>query len=246
MNKNVYKFYSDIDKDRVRTNISWDSKTVMGQFETMPGAKFLDIGCYDGSKTIIMIASKINAEEIHGVDFLTDRMKHARKLGIHTEFADINDGIELPFPDNYFDAIFVGDVIEHVYSPDFLLQEIKRLLCLGGYTIITTPNLASWRNRIVLALGWQPFSTEVSLHHRVGNPRNPKGGPSGHIRVFTPRALKELIPLYDMKVEFLGGLVNQTPRSGITIVTGLIDDLFSHFIPTMCDEIIVKARKPQK
>jgi hypothetical protein len=39
---------------------------------------------------------------------------------------------------------------------------VRRVLREGGYLLITTPNLASWVNRLVMLLGYQPYNCEVS------------------------------------------------------------------------------------
>jgi len=157
---------------------------------------------------------------------------------------DLNSEKALPFSDGLFNSIFIGDVIEHVFSPDFLLSEIYRLLCPGAYAILTTPNLSSWRNRIAICLGWQPFSTEVSTFYRVGNPFAPYGKPSGHIRVFTPRALRELIGYYGLQIERLEGRMVKVKPTGFMRFTVIVDRLFLKLRSTFCDEIIVKVRKP--
>jgi SAM-dependent methyltransferase len=158
---------------------------------------------------------------------------------------DLNAGGKMPFEDHRFDFIYCGDVIEHIYSPDHLLEEIARLLRPGGYALLTTPNLASWRNRLVLLLGWQPFMTEVSTRYRVGNPRMPAGLPSGHIRVFAPRALRDLPAHYGLRVERLGGLILGGRTPGVVgTISRWIDLAAARLQPTLCDELIVKLRKP--
>jgi SAM-dependent methyltransferase len=156
----------------------------------------------------------------------------------------LNKGQKIDFPDEFFDFIFCGDVIEHLFSPDFLLEEIYRMLKPKGYAIITTPNLATWKNRVSLLFGWQPVYTEVSTKHRVGNPRLPKGPPSGHLRMFTPRAMKELVQLYGFEVEKIKGETTAGGNTTIEKFTGIIDRLFVHINPNMCDKIAVKIRKP--
>jgi SAM-dependent methyltransferase len=56
--------------------------------------------------------------------------------------------IGLPFRDNFFDLIFCGEVIEHTFNTDYFISEVYRIL--RWFLIITTPNLASFWNRIFL------------------------------------------------------------------------------------------------
>jgi ubiquinone/menaquinone biosynthesis C-methylase UbiE len=179
-----------------------------------------------------------------GIDFLQDRLDIAKEKGIKVKSVDLSKNEKIDFPDEAFDFIFCGDVIEHLFSPDFLIEEIYRILKHGGYAIISTPNLATWKNRISLLLGWQPFFTEVSTKYRVGNPRLPKGTPSGHIRMFTPGAIKELVQLYGFEVEKIRGDKTASGNSTIEKFTRILDTLLVHINPKLCDKIIVKIRKP--
>ena len=50
------------------------------------------------------------------------------------------DAAAIPFQDGQFDAIFAGEVIEHVTDVERTLHEWRRVLKPGGVAIITTPN----------------------------------------------------------------------------------------------------------
>jgi SAM-dependent methyltransferase len=243
-NDPISSFYRYADSTRTPTrDDELQMRRLLPLLEPGNSTSFLDVGCYDGTKTVIL-ARYSGAKRICGVDFLMDRLEQAVRRGVETKAVDLNLIAPLPFDSKTFDFIFVGDVIEHVFSPDYLLEEIARLLRPGGYAILTTPNLASWRNRCVLLLGWQPFMTEVSTRYRVGNPRAPHGIPSGHIRVFTPRAMRELPPKYTLHVEHLGGGFTYRPGQDlIERLSFLLDLLVLKIRPTLCDELIVKLRK---
>ncbi|MDI6654916.1 MAG: class I SAM-dependent methyltransferase [Candidatus Hydrothermarchaeota archaeon] len=240
----IKNFYGEIDRDKTDESVEDSNfRKILKLFEKSENARFLDIGCYDGSKTVMI--RNFTGAEAYGVDFLPDRLALAKERGIKVKTADLNKGQKIDFIDEFFDFIFCGDVIEHLFSPDFLLEEIYRLLKPGGYAVITTPNLATWKNRVSLLFGWQPVHTEVSTKYRVGNPRLPKGPPSGHIRLFTPRALKELVEAYGFVVEIIRGEI--VPADSPILIerfTGIIDRILLHLRSSMCDKIVVKIRKP--
>jgi len=109
------------------------------------------------------------------------------------------DEEDFPFEDNYFDAVFCGHLIEHLYDPDHMLDEVYRILRRGGLFVVTTANLASWINRIALLFGFQPYATNVSLRYywaliRVA--KREKMGEADHKKVFTHRSLVELLRLH--------------------------------------------------
>ena len=68
----------------------------------------------------------------------------------------------LPVEEGSFDVVVAGEIIEHVPNPDLLLREIRRALRPGGTLIVSTPNLVSWANRLLVPLGVQPLGTETS------------------------------------------------------------------------------------
>src|SRR5204863_9881513 len=55
------------------------------------------------------------------------------------------------FPDNSFDVVYLGDVIEHVASPRRELAEIHRILRPRGIVVLRTPNARSGFAAITLA-----------------------------------------------------------------------------------------------
>ncbi len=211
-------------------------------FEPDPDGTLLDIGCHNGDKTV-QVGRLIGAQVVIGIDFASPALAGARSQGVRTVAIDLNQDTPLPFPGATFDCIYVGEVIEHVFSPDLILREIRRLLKPGGYAVITTPNLASWRNRLALLVGWQPFATEVSTSLRVGNPRAPKGMLAGHIRLFTPRALTELVAHFGLSVEGLAGWSSGEPTTPFTQALGILDRLVQDYFPTLCDGLLLKVRR---
>ena len=98
------------------------------------GSKVLDIGCGSGE-----IARVINEKgyAVSGIDFSPVAIELARKQGINSHLADLDSGI--PFDDNTFDIVWAGDVIEHVFDPIFLLNEINRVLVPSGQLLCTIP-----------------------------------------------------------------------------------------------------------
>lgn len=102
--------------------------------------------------------------------------------------ADLN--YPLTFRDELFDTILALDVIEHLWDMDTMLKESYRILKPNGRLILTTPNLTSWRNRIAVLLGKNPFMDQYDK--------------SGHVAFLCYRTLRN-------KLESLGFEVNIKP-----------------------------------
>lgn len=46
-------------------------------------------------------------------------------------------GENIPFPDEFFDAVFCSNALDHVEDPKKTVEEIHRVLKKGGYFILT-------------------------------------------------------------------------------------------------------------
>ncbi|VVB60055.1 Ubiquinone biosynthesis O-methyltransferase [uncultured archaeon] len=146
------------------------------------GRKVLDIGCYDG-----YISEKIkeNGNDVIGIDISKEGARLCNERGIKCIEQDIEK--KFPFPADSFDVVFGGEIIEHVFDTDALLQEIQRVLKPGGFLVLTTPNIASLTKRIHFLFGNTP-SIEIGLISPDGKEKG-----AGHIRYFTINSLEKLL-----------------------------------------------------
>ena len=192
----------------------------------------LDVGC--GNGYLLSQLSSCTTSVLQGVD-VYDLMPE----GWSYTSADITAG--LPFGNSGFDMVILGEVIEHVPNPDFLLEEIWRVLQPCGWVIITTPNLASWTNRILLAFGIQPLFTETSSRTNLGRRFKILGQGNkaqGHLKVFTSRSLKELVVLSGFEVKRTHGVPFSFP-----FPFSLVDRLFSRKA-SFASGVLLLAQKP--
>jgi len=105
--------------------------------------RLLDVGCGDGSISIIL-KNATKAKELFGIELSPEGTRKALQRGVNVTVFDLEELKEkkLPYPDSYFDLIFCGDIIEHIFEPSFLLREISRVLKESGSCIITMPNFS--------------------------------------------------------------------------------------------------------
>jgi len=125
--------------------------------------RILDIGCGDGS---FIIQFKKHCETF-GVDISRRAIKMAKEAGINAYELDVSSE-RLPSQDEYFDIVYMGDVIGHLTNPDFAINEVARVIKTNGFLVLSTPNLAYWLNRLLLLLGMQPLFSEVSTVKTLG------------------------------------------------------------------------------
>lgn len=204
-------------------------------------AKILDIGVYR-AELIIDRVKNIKKPEIFAVDLDSQAIASCKKMGIKAKKYNIEKG--LPYKSNYFDIVSANQIIEHLVNIDLFFSEINRVLKPKGYLILSTENLSSWHNLFALLLGWQAFSQHISTKKNIGNPLKLNleiGGDKHdcHLQIFTPRGLKELAKMYNLKVESHYG-------AGYYPFGGNLSKLLSKIDPTHSAFIGIKARKTRR
>jgi len=201
--------------------------------------RILDIGCGDGS----FIAKFRDRCKVFGVDISAKAVKLAEKAGVNAYRSDISNR-RLPFEDEYFDLVYMGDVIEHLINPDFAITEVARVMKPSGFLILSTPNLASWLNRLLLLVGFQPLSSEVSTAVNFGRPSahtECDDVPVGHLRLFTFRALKEFLAYYSFRIVRVRGASSQIRTKAL----GEVDKVLSRIVPLASIVIVVACKNGQ-
>jgi SAM-dependent methyltransferase len=171
-------------------------------------ASIVDIGCGDGAATAA--AARVNpGHRIVGLDWSADALRHARSRGLTLVRAEV-EPTGLPIASGCADVVVMSELIEHLLDPDSALEEARRVLKPGGTLLLSTPNLAAWYNRGLLALGVQPLFTEVSLRGVFGRPGNQV---AGHLRLFTSRALVGLLAARGFgSIQVSGACYHDVPR----------------------------------
>lgn len=94
--------------------------------EWVKESSVLDIGCGDGK-----ITSMLNAT---GIDNEPEAIRLAKEKGVN---AEVGDSYNLPFTDESFESVFLGDVLEHMKYPASSLNEAHRVT--SKYLYISNP-----------------------------------------------------------------------------------------------------------
>jgi SAM-dependent methyltransferase len=106
--------------------------------------RLLDIGCATG--VFLLGMQSYPNWELYGVE-LND---HAVKIAREQNNLNISHGTleDACFPSEFFDAVTLWDVLEHLHDPTASLVEIHRILKQDGILIFRVPNLRSWDAKI--------------------------------------------------------------------------------------------------
>jgi len=98
----------------------------------------LDLGCGTGESIKFFKTLNFKIEWV-GLDIENSPEVQSREDD-NEKFVSF-DGINIPFPENFFDLIYCKQVLEHVRYPKELLSDVRRVLKPGGYFIGSTSHL---------------------------------------------------------------------------------------------------------
>jgi SAM-dependent methyltransferase len=199
-----------------------------------PGqACVLDVGCGDGAATAEAVRVS-PGHRVIGLDWSPESLDRAARHGLTLVRATVEPP-GLPVRSGVADVVIMSELIEHLVDTDSALDEAWRVLKPGGTLLLSTPNLAAWYNRGLLALGIQPVFSEVSLRGVYGRPGSQV---AGHLRMFTRRALTGLLTARGFgDIEVTGARYHDVPRP-----LRPFDRAFCRW-PSAASILLVQARK---
>jgi len=164
-------------------------------YALLPSGKerLLDVGCGDGH---FLFLAKNKFKDCYGVDVSSLRITRAKEKSkerldrdsFHLYEGDVDEG--LPFDNSFFDAVSCIAVLEHVFNPPNVVEEIYRLLKPNGVFIVEVPNIAWIPCRIQLLFGKLPVTGGVYL-----------GVDWEHLHNFTKATLCQLLTKKGFKIK---------------------------------------------
>jgi 2-polyprenyl-3-methyl-5-hydroxy-6-metoxy-1,4-benzoquinol methylase len=149
------------------------------------GGSILDIGCAQATASILLAERgfKVTAAEAS-----QESIEYAK---LRVEFGKISfvctDANSLSLEEE-FDAVLLGELLEHVPRPGALIQQCRGMIRSGGLIVITTPNGLSPHNWLLPTYVPQIMETA----NRANLPSG-LGGRETHLFCFRPGQLKNLV-----------------------------------------------------
>ncbi len=220
-------------------------KEILGNMN-LKKAKILDVGGGTGYFAH-QLKQQFPKAEIYVTDISVTAIKVGKKLYKDLQFTISDSEKKFPYKDNFFDLIISGEHIAHLKNTDNYVSEISRVLKRNGILMLTTPNLVSWLNRVLILIGKQPFFSEPLLKTGVpvvslfGYEFPPKHMlPSGHLRLFTIDMLKKSLHIYGLKMISSYGVSSLSNP-----MIKPLDMLFSH-MPNLASGLITISKKVSK
>ena len=185
------------------------------------GLRVLDLGCLDGTIGSVLTA---DGHRVSGVDASKPAIEKAIARGLDARIGNLEE--PLPFESESFDAVFAGEIVEHIFKVEVMLDEMRRVLKPGGFAVITTPNLAALGRRLLLLFNRNPL-VEIDFS---------KPEAAGHIRYFIWSTLERLLEEHGFKVvERTSDLVNFNASGSVS------SRWLARCFPSIGRSLIVKA-----
>ncbi len=164
-------------------------KNVPAMPSYVKNGKILDLGCGTGDTLVLL---KKLGWDVYGIDMNENAIATGKKRGLNNLKLGEYEAID-EYPDNYFDAIRLYHVIEHLNDPKLCLNLIRKKLKKGGELVMGTPNIESLVSKIF-----------KSYWYNLDTPR--------HLFIFSPLTLRKLTEKNGFsvkKIEFCsaGGII---------------------------------------
>ncbi|MBU0572845.1 class I SAM-dependent methyltransferase [Patescibacteria group bacterium] len=101
----------------------------------------LDVGSADGMFSKVIL-DKSKASKLIGIDVVKTSVDWAKKHWKRNKRMKfmVGDAEDLKYETNTFDAVFCLEVLEHVYQPEKVLKEFRRVMKKGGYGVFLVPS----------------------------------------------------------------------------------------------------------
>ena len=166
-------------KKRVQTIFEW--------VEPQDGQTILDCAC--GRGFYLNMVRYASGARLVGLELEREIITKAQRNVGHLPDITLTQGniYRLPFPDSYFDAVILSEILEHVDDDVAGLREVYRVLKPGGVVAITVPNA----NYPFL---WDPINKTLETLFDTHIQHGPLAGIwANHVRLYERDQLREAV-----------------------------------------------------
>lgn len=112
--------------------------------------RILDIGCATGG--FLHYLNIRGYTKLHGIDFSRPYIEMAKQ----DEKLDIKEGLaeNIPYNENFFDFLTADQVVEHLFDPNRIFAEAKRILKREGLFCISVPDAMMYDDNYFFDFYW--------------------------------------------------------------------------------------------
>lgn len=206
--KNVEGYQATASRNRKKINEKWGfdvdyylhPKEGLIKWIEGPADKpmhILDVGCGCGASMGYLKGIYPNAET-YGIEVVPEAAELASQMG--TILCRDVEKTDLPWEEEYFDYILMGDVLEHLMEPEKVLKRLKRHLKRDGHLIISVPNIKHY-SVILPLLKWDrlPYNDADLLD-------------KPHVKLYTGVEIQRSLMRNGYEIEILDGIKRGEPN----------------------------------
>lgn len=153
-------------------------------------SRVLELGCASGYLSGYM--ERALGCRVTGLEFdpAATAIAAQRCSEVHTVDLDAPDALQAAQASAPYDVLLAAAVLEHLKYPERLLQQARALLKPGARVIVSLPNIAYWRLRLMLLAGRFDY-TDYGVMDRT------------HLRLYTAKTGRALLAEQGYTVEAL-------------------------------------------
>ena len=181
---------------------------------TGTGLCILDVGCGTG----VLGAFFRNHQQcrVYGIEINEAAFQVAKENLTEVLKANV-ETMELPYQADFFDAIIMGDVLEHLINPVEAIKKLLPVLKPGGKIYITVPNIRHWKELrdLVFKDKWEYASWGILDFT--------------HLRFFTKTSIVKLMQQHQINVLSARWVIQQPSKSSLInkLTFGLLEGMLA-------------------
>lgn len=172
----------------------------------------LDVGCAEGGfgKSLINRNPRVLVDGVEMNSVLAQKASGFYRKVYIGKFEDVE------LPEQFYDVVNMGEVLEHMYDPWFAIKKVKMLLKPGGYFVGCVPNMSHWTVVRQLISGMFEYVPVGLLC-------------VSHIRFFTMTSLKKLFDEFGFYIDILRPLEFPLTPDGEKFISALSELRLPYF-----------------
>ena len=191
--------------------------------------KIFDMGCGEGALGMLL-REKFKDLYSVGCDISEKTVNLAAPFYDRAAQLDLeNDDLEEKLGNEIFDYIVCVEILEHLMYPDRALRKLKNHLCKDGHMIVSFPNIAWWKYRLKLLMGY--FPEESRLYHHAE-----------HLHDFTMHTFTKLLKDSGLETVEIGGEF-VPPNFMKRLPSNILDYVMKQFPNLFGYQVVMKTKK---
>jgi len=144
-----------------------------------PAARILELGCANGGTGALALRDG-RCGEYSAIEVNEAAAAEAAKKLTQVLVFDIERESDLPWPEEYFDALIISEVLEHLVDPWEVVRRLSSYLKKGGMLLCSSPNVGHYH--FIKRIWNQRWDLEdAGIMDRT------------HLRWFTPKSYAQLV-----------------------------------------------------